>query len=45
MGKAETVAKYIDEYLKGKNPESAEKFRMKDVEKQYAATSLRESKK
>ena len=38
MGKAETVAKYIDEYLKGKNPESAEKFRMKDVEKQYAAT-------
>ncbi len=37
MGKAETVAKYIDEYLKSKNPESAEKFRMKDVEKQYAA--------
>ena len=37
MGKAETVAKYIEEYLKGKNPESAEKFRMKDVEKQYAA--------
>ena len=36
MGKSETVAKYIDEYLKSKNPESAEKFRMKDVEKQYA---------
>lgn len=35
MGKSETVAKYIDEYLKGRTPEMAEKFRNKDVDKQY----------
>lgn len=35
MGKLETVAKYIDEYLKGRTPEMAEKFRNKDVDKQY----------
>lgn len=37
MGKTETVAKYITEYLKDKSPEFADKFRAKDVEKQYAS--------
>lgn len=37
MGKAETVAKYIDEYLSGKSPHVADKFRAKDVNKQYSS--------
>lgn len=37
MGKSETVAKYIADYLKDKSPEVAEKFRAKDVDKQYAS--------
>lgn len=37
MGKAETVAKYIDEYLKDKSPTAVEKFHTKDVDKQYAS--------
>lgn len=37
MGKAETVAKYIEEFLREKKPEFAEKFRNKDVNKQYAS--------
>ncbi len=36
MGKAETVEKYIDQYLQDKKPEAAEKFRQKDINKQYA---------
>ena len=35
MGKAETVEKYIEEYLKGRSPEMVAKFRNRDVEKQY----------
>mgnify|MGYP006342328151 CR=1 FL=1 len=35
MGKAETVAKYIDEFLKGRSPEMVAKFKSRDVEKQY----------
>lgn len=37
MGKSETVAKYIADYLKDKSPEFADKFRAKDIEKQYAS--------
>ena len=37
MGKIETVAKYINEFLKDKSPEAADKFRAKGVDKQYFA--------
>lgn len=35
MAKIDTVNKYIDEYLAGKSPEAAERFRAKDVSRQY----------
>lgn len=35
MSKEETVARYIDEFLKGRSPKMVEKFRVKDVDKQY----------
>ncbi len=35
MSKEETVARYIDEFLKGRSPKMVEKFRAKDVDKQY----------
>lgn len=37
MGKADTVAKYIDEFLKGKSEDAKEKFRAKDLSKQYSS--------
>lgn len=37
MGKQETVSKYIDAFLKGRTKESADKFRAKDVNKQYSS--------
>ena len=37
MGKIETVAKYINDFLKDKSPEAADKFRAKGVDKQYSA--------
>lgn len=37
MGKQDTVAKYIDAFLKGKSPAMVEKFRSKDVDRQYAS--------
>ena len=37
MGKADTVAKYIDEFLKGKSEDAKEKFRAKDLTKQYSS--------
>ncbi len=35
MAKIDTVNKYIDEYLAGRSPEAAERFRAKDVSRQY----------
>ncbi len=35
MAKIDTVNKYIGEYLSGKSPEAAERFRAKDVSRQY----------
>ncbi len=35
MAKIDTVNKYIGEYLAGKSPEAAERFRAKDVSRQY----------
>ncbi len=35
MSKEETIARYIDEFLKGRSPKMVEKFRAKDVDKQY----------
>lgn len=37
MGKSETVARYIDEYLKGKSEEAQERFRSKEINKQYCS--------
>ncbi len=37
MGKAETVEKYIDEFLKGKTDEQRAKFMAKDLRKQYSS--------
>lgn len=37
MGKADTVAQYIDEFLKGKSEEAQERFRAKDITKQYGS--------
>lgn len=37
MGKADTVARYIDDYLKGKSEETQERFRSKDINKQYCS--------
>lgn len=37
MGKADTVARYIDDYLKGKSDEVQERFRSKDINKQYCS--------
>ncbi len=37
MGKAETVAKYADEFLKGKSEEAKARFREKELGKQYAS--------
>ena len=35
MAKIDTVNKYIDEYLAGRSPEAAERFRAKEVNRQY----------
>lgn len=35
MSKADTVNKYIDSFLEGKTPEAAERFRQKDISRQY----------
>lgn len=37
MGKADTVARYIDDYLKGKSEDAQERFRSKDINKQYCS--------
>lgn len=37
MGKADTVARYIEEYLKGKPEEAQQRFRSKDINKQYSS--------
>lgn len=35
MAKQDTINKYIDEYLAGRTPAAIEKFRSKDIDRQY----------
>lgn len=37
MSRQDTVNKYIDAFLKGRGPEACEKFRAKDLSKQYSS--------
>lgn len=37
MSKADTVARYIDEFLAGKPEEAQEKFRARDINRQYSS--------
>lgn len=37
MGKADTVARFIDEFLKGKSEEAQQRFREKEIDKQYSS--------
>lgn len=37
MGKADTVARYIDEFLEGKSDEARERFLARDVNRQYSS--------
>lgn len=37
MGKADTVARFIDDFLKGKSEEAQQRFREKEIDKQYSS--------
>lgn len=37
MSRQDTVNKYIDEFLQGRGPEACERFRSKDLNKQYSS--------
>ena len=37
MSRQDTVNKYIDQFLKGRGPESCERFRSKSLDKQYSS--------
>lgn len=37
MSRQDTVNKYIDAFLKGRGPEACERFRSKDLNKQYSS--------